>query len=217
MNAQTVLLNYDKTNEVKPSIKGPNLKKFAHVIFRAGFLVDEDKPGARIIYGPSVNLAIGVRRKYKITSFYSLGYDVESQYTVYKLKQKQGKILPDTILNNVVGRMDYSTIGLGFYNRFNFDPGRGNFLGTFLDIGIMGTFDFSVKSISKNKQDDGTIVKTIIRLLPYVNNLNSKVYARLGYSHIALYASYRITDLFKSSFNYPDLPRLVIGIELAAF
>jgi hypothetical protein len=184
---------------------------------RAGFIASPDKPGARIYYGPSVNLAMGIRRKYKITSFYSLGYDIETQYTTYKFRQQKGKIVPDTVVNNISGRLDILSTGLGFYNRFNFDPGRGNFLGTFLDLGINGSWEFSVKAISKNKRDDGTVVKTSVRHLPYINNLNAKVYARIGFSHLSVYGSYRLTDLFKPSYNYPEMPRIIAGVELAIF
>lgn len=215
--AQTVLLNVDRNNEQKITERGPNLKKFTHIIFHAGLLASQDKPGAQIIYGGSLNLALGIRKKYKITPFYSLGFDIQNQYTDYKLKQVKGKILPDTVINNISGRLDYYSSGFGFYNRINFDPRRGNFLGAFLDLGIMGEWYYSIKSVSKNKRTDGTILKSVVRNLPYVNNLDAKIYARIGFSHFSLFGSYRLTELFKTSFNYPDLPRLILGMELAIF
>jgi hypothetical protein len=216
-SAQTVLLSVDRNNEINASERGPNLKKFTSIFFRGGCLASKDNPTARIIYGSSVNLAVGVRNKYKISSVYSLGYEIECQYTDYKLKQTKGKIIPDTIINNLSGRLDYSSLGLGLYNRFNFDPHRGNYLGNFLDIGIAGEWDFSIKEISKNKREDGTVFKTTTKHLNYVNNLNTKVYARIGFSHFSLYGSYRLLDLFKPSSIFPDLPKLVLGIELSVF
>lgn len=215
-NSQTVLLNVDRKSEGRISDRGPNLKRFTHFFLRGGVFVSEDKAGARIIYGPSVNLAFGVRKKFKISNIYSLGYEIENQYTDYKFKQEKGKTVPDTVINDV-GRLDYSSIALGFYNRFNFDPGRGNFFGKFLDIGIVGEFHYSIKSIVKNDQPDGTLDKTITRHLKYVNNANAKVYARIGYSHLSLFASYRLLEIFKPSYGYPDLPRIVAGIDLAIF
>jgi hypothetical protein len=215
--AQTVLLNVDRKAEDRISQHGPNMKKFAHFLIRAGAIVSGDKAGARIEYGTSVNLAFGVRKKFKISPFYSIGYDIENEYTDYKIKQEKGKLLPDTVINNVSGRLDYSSIGLGFYNRFNFDTRRGNFLGTFLDLGIMGEWHYSIKAIAKNENKDGTLNKNITKRLPYVNNINAKAYARFGYSHLSIYASNRITDLFKSSYDFPDLPRIIAGIELAVF
>ena len=215
--AQTVLLNVNTNNQEKMLEKGPNLKKFSHIFIHVGLLTSHDMPGARIIYGSSVNLAFGVRKKYKISPLYSLGFEIEQQYTDYKLKQEKGKIFPDTILNNISGRLDYNSLCGGFYNRFNFDTRRGNFLGAFLDIGILGEWHYSIKSISKNKQIDGTILKSVVRNLPYLNNLESKLFVRIGFSHCSLFCSYRITELFKTSSNFPELPRLITGLEFAVF
>ena len=215
--SQTVLLSVDRSNQEKTSERGPNQKKFTHATLHFGMLASKDKPGAEIIYGSSVNLSLGVRKKYKLTSVYSLGFDVEGQFTDFKLKQEKNKLLPDTIINNISGRMDYFSLALGFYNRINFDPYRGNFLGSFLDLGIMGNWYYSIKSISKNKLTDGTTVKSIVTNLAYVINFDAKVYARIGFGHSSLFGSYRITDLFKSDSQYPDLPRLILGIEFALF
>jgi hypothetical protein len=146
-----------------------------------------------------------------------LGFEVEGQFTDYKLKQEKGKILPDTIINNISGRLDYYSIGVGFYNRFNFDPQRGNYIGNYLDVGIIGYWDFSIKEISKNKLADGTTNRSSVKNLAYVNDLNAKLYSRLGFGHGSIYGSYRLTDLFKPSWNYPDLPRLILGIEFGLY
>lgn len=216
-SAQTVLLNVDREIESQVSDRGPNLKKFNHFYLRAALVASSDNPGARIHYGTSLNFALGMRRKYKISPVYSLGFEIENQYTDYKLKQETGKLLPDTIINNISGRLDYATLGAGFYNRINFDPGRGNYMGTFFDAGIMGEWSYAVKGISKNKREDGVREKTISKQLPFVNNFNARVYSRLGFSHFSIFASYRITELFKPSFEYPDLPKLIAGFEIALY
>jgi hypothetical protein len=213
--AQTVLLNVDSNTELPETEFGPNLKKFTHFYFRGGFLASADKPGAEIRYGSSVNLSFGLRKKYKISPVYSLGFELEYEYTDYKMKQVEGKILPDTVINNISQRLDYSTLAFGFFNRINFDPSRGNFMGTYLDIGILGEFHYSINSISKNDLPDGTQQKIVTGNLDYTNNTNAKVIARLGYSHISLYGSYRLLDLFDS--GYPDLPRVIVGIELSLY
>ena len=215
--AQTVLLQKEPENETLQKETGPNYRKFNHLYIRGGLLASSDKPGARIVYGTSVNLGFGMRKKYKINSVYSLGFDFEFQYTDYKLRQRSGKIVPDTLLNNIAERIDYSTFGVGFFNRFNLDPDRGNFMGVFFDVGIMGELNYSIKTISKNKLPDGTIEKVVLRKLPFTNTWNSKLFARFGYSHGSVFASYRLMDLFDEKFDYPDMPRLIVGIELGIF
>ncbi len=216
-SSQTILLEVDRGNELKNTTHGQNLKIFNQGFIRTGMLASNDFEGAQIIYGSSVNLAIGFRKKYKISGFYSMGFEIESEYTDYKLKQEKGKMVPDTIINNISERLDYYSLGLGFYQRFNFDPGRGNFLGSFLDIGISGQWHYSIKDISKNNQPDGTVVKNVTKKLPFVDYVDAKAYARLGFSKVSLYGSYRLTDLFKPSWNFPDMPRVVLGLELSFF
>jgi hypothetical protein len=213
---QTVLLQVDRAVDSLPSVRGPNLQKFSHFYFAAGFVLGADETGGKIIYGSSVNLAAGVRWKYKIGKVYSLGYETSFSYLDYKLDQVESKILPDTFLNDIE-RLDYLSFQLGFYNRFNFDPQRGNYMGYFLDLGIRGEWDYSIEHIRKNELPDGSEVKTSISALPYVNRLNYNLFARIGLNKLLMFVSYRMSDLFKSSYNLPETPRLIAGIELSIF
>ncbi len=216
VSAQTVLLKVDRNEDRKVSDHGPNLKSFTHFYLRGAMLASEDKPGARIIYGPSVNLALGVRVKFKVGDVYSLGYEIEAEYTDYKFKQEEGKLVPDTLIHKM-NRLDYYSLSAGFYNRFNFDPNRGNFTGTFLDLGINGEWHYSIKSVAKDNMPDGTKQKTVTKNLGYVNNINARLFARLGFNHTSLYVSYRLMDVFKSGNSYPELPQIVAGIDLGLF
>ena len=217
LSAQTVLLEIDTHEQQKKVDFGPNMKKFSHLTFHFGALASKDRLGAKIIYGSSINLSLGIRKKFRISGIYSLGYDIDAQYTDYKFKQEKGKRFPDTIFNNVSQRLDYSSISLGFYNRFNFDPSRGNFLGTFLDIGINGAFDYAVKKISKKESENEIQSKSVLSHLPFVNKVNANAFARFGKGHFSFFSSYRLTKLFKPSYGYPDLPKLILGIDTALF
>ncbi len=213
--AQTILLSVDNTNE-KVTEVGPNLKRHNQIFFRLGLVEGSDKPGARIVFGKSTDFAFGFRKKYKISSLYSFGFETELQSRNYKFKQTAEKIFPDTIINKSQS-LNYGNLGLGFYNRFNFDPHRGNFLGTFLDLGIVGSWHFGTHEFSENELSNGTTETKMISDLDYVKKLSASAYARIGFSHISIFSSYRLTELFKKSYKYPALPRLVVGIELSAF
>ena len=214
--AQTVILSVDRSRDSIPGQRGPNLKKFSHVFFNFGFVAGADKPGERINYGTSIEYGFGVRKKYKISPVYSLGWELGLKGKVFKLKQEKGKTFPDTLLNDVE-RMDYESITISFFHRFNFDPARGNFMGTFLDLGIRGGWNYQIAHVVKNTLPDGSEIKSQITNLPYINHLDCEVFARIGRSHFALYASYRLTKLFKPSYAFPELPALTAGLELAIF
>ena len=214
--AQTVILSVDRGKDSIPSQRGPNLKKISHVFFNFGFVAGADKPGARIKYGSSVEYGIGVRKKYKISPVYSIGWELGFDGKFFHLDQQDGKILPDTTLNDAE-RMDYGSTTISFFNRFNLDPNRGNFMGTFLDLGVKGCWDWQIYHVIKNTLPDGSKVSSDISALPYVNHLNCEMFARVGRSHLSLYASYRLTNLFKSLYAFPELPVLMAGFELAIF
>lgn len=213
--AQTVLLNEDRNHEVINK-EGQNLKRFSHLFLQLGCVAGSDNPGARIQYGSSVNVSLGVRKKFKISPAYSIGYDFLTSYSDFKLKQVPGKILPDTFLNKSQ-RLDYYTLALGLFNRINFDPHRGNYIGNYLDIGIMGGWNYSVRDVSKNNTANGTKTKTVISNLPFTNDVAASLYARIGISHLSLYMTYRLTHLFKKSWSYPELPAATVGVELGLF
>jgi len=214
--SQTMILQVDRAADSIPSTRGPNLKKFVHFFMYAGLVAGADETGARIKYFTSDEFGLGVRWKYKISAVYSMGFEWRFNYLSYNLDQKTGKILPDSILNDHE-QMDYSSIQLCYYNRFNFDPKRGNYMGKYLDIGVRGDWNFGIDHVTTNSLPDGSEVSSDFSSLPYVNRFSYSVFGRIGLSKVLLYASYRMSDLFKSKYDYPELPRLTAGIELSIF
>src|SRR2546423_1287701 len=92
IRSQTVLLQVDRAIDSIPATRGPNLNKFTHFFVSGGFIAGENKTGAEINYGTSIELGAGVRWKYKIGNVYSLGYEWKVNYCEYKLRQKTGKL-----------------------------------------------------------------------------------------------------------------------------
>ena len=217
VRAQTVLLHSDQKQEsaIRNTTRGENLRRFSHPFIRLGEVASSDRAGARIIYGSSVDLSFGVRKKYKIGAVYSLGWEIEGIYTDYNLKQETGKVFPDT-LKNKVERIDVSRLGVTFYNRINVDPARGNSIGKYIDIGINASL-LDASHITKNDLPDGSKIKGVQTSLPYFNHFSSNVNVKLGTGHFVFYGSYRITNFIKNAYNYPELPRITAGIEVGLY
>ncbi len=211
---QTVLLKYDEATEPAYN-KGPNQKKFVQGIIKVGMITPPDQDDANIKFGNSFNLGIGVRKKFKVSPVYSLGWQLELEYTDYKFK-KDPAILSPVGSTIDTRRFDVSSLSLGFFNRFNFDPSRGNILGTYLDLGITGSLAYSMKEVYKYSTGYGNAVSKIGNL-DYVNIIQSEVFAKIGYNKISVWAKYRFTDLFKASFVVQELPRMAVGIELGLY
>lgn len=212
--AQTVLLKYDR--ETEPAYnKGPNQKKFVQGMMKVGFVMPPDNDESDVLYGGSVNLGIGIRKKFKVSGLYSLGWQMELEYTDYKFK-KNDSVLSPAGTSIDTKRFDVSSISAGFFNRFNFDPHRGNHLGTYFDLGINAIYAYALTEVYKYETGYGEAT-TKVGALDYANGFQSDLTMRIGYSKISLYAKYRLTDYFKSDSNRAEVPRVVAGLELGLY
>jgi hypothetical protein len=204
-----------KEKQMLEETNGQNLKKFSQAFFRFGAILPPDHEGARISFGSSVELGFGFRKKYKATSFYSLGWEMDVNWMDYKLKQTAAKSFPDSTLHKRE-RLDVSSLGIGMFHRFNFDPGRGNTIGKYVELAIRGQYTY-YELMRKNDLPDGSNAKTVITGLPYTLPFQSTLSARIGFGHLVFYTTYRFTGLLKSRYNYPDLPAMTAGVEIGIY
>ena len=210
--SQTVLLHEDVKDTVLGK-RGPNLKNFSHFYFGIGFIAGKpDSTGSDINSLRSVNVVFGYRYKLKICNFYSIGYDIAYNSYSYFLKQNSTKITPDTVLHEKE-KLNFGNLGLSLYMRFNFGR-RGNHIGKFVDIGGYGDWTFNAVNFTKDKNSNGNIVKSRISNLHYFNSTNYGLMARIGFNRYVIYGNYRLSDIFKSSCNFSELPRLTIGLQI---
>ncbi|MBL0103279.1 MAG: hypothetical protein IPP51_05675 [Bacteroidetes bacterium] len=209
--AQTIVLQKENTTRGKENF-GPNLKNYTQFYFTIGMLASPDFAGARVKHGGSLELGFGLRQKYKVGSVYSWGWLIAYEYQDYELKQEDGKLLPSAQTFDEQ-RIDISYGYLGLFNRFNFDPSRGNTLGKFFEFGVRGKYALSASEIQKYKVATGN-AQTEISGLKYFRDWQADVYAQLGRGHFSIWGAWRLTELLHSSYNYPKLPYLTVGIEL---
>jgi hypothetical protein len=97
--------------------------------------------------------------------------------------------------------------------RFNYGR-RGNIIGKFIDLCAYGDWTFSASNNTKDKRQNGNHVKTRITHLNYYNSTNYGVLARIGFNRYVFYGSYRLSNMFKSSANFPELPRITVGLQI---
>ena len=210
--SQTLLMHEDVKDTVLGK-RGPNLKNFSHFYLGIGFIVGKpDSTGSDIKTGRSVNVVLGYRYKLKICNFFAVGYDIAYNSYSFALKQNSKKITPDTILHEKE-KLNFGNLGLSPYMRFNYGR-RGNIVGNFVDLGAYGDWTFSASNNTKDKEPNGNIVKTSISHLNYYNHTNYGVLARIGFNRYVIFANYRLSDIFKKSYSYPELPRVTVGLQI---
>ncbi len=215
VSAQTKILDVEQ-GEKDAGRFGQNLKHFVHIYMGGGFIAGASEPGAPLKYTSSGSGLYGIRYKMKISNAYAWGYEIFYNATSYGLKQDSTKIIPYVILHD---KESYNTgaLGLMLYNRFNFYGVRGNAIGYYMDIGISGEWNIRRNTFSKDKLPGGLIIETTTRKIPYINPLASHVILRVGYQHVSFTGAYRITNFFFSSYHYPQMPKLILGLEIGIF
>lgn len=220
ISSQTVLLEKNVKDNAYSLSKGPNMKKFSHIYFAYEFYASNpDNKGAEIIYGLSTCINIGYRFKFKIVEFYSIGFNANYNFQKYVIKQEAEKIFPNSNLHDKE-KIRFNNAGIEFYNRINAGK-RGNTIGKYLDIGLYGKWAFAINHFIKDKVVDennkAELVITKYSNLMYTERLLYGFSARLGINRLAISAEYRLSDLFKKEYHFPELPRFSIGLELALY
>ena len=220
-SAQNILFKQDVVFDTVPPKKGPNQRSFDHFYIGYGFFLDTQHFGAlETVIGSSTQLVFGFRHKTKINNHYAIGYDINYNTAGYLIKQSPTKSFP-TSINYKSERLLIRNFRLELYNRVNFGK-RGNKIGKFMDIGAFGEYGFANALIVKNKLPEtnafgSTKVKMVNRNPNYVNKLNYGISARIGNNRVALYATYRLSEMFIASYSYPETANLIVGVKVGFY
>lgn len=221
VSAQRELLAEDRTekNDTTPSF-GINEANFFHFRTGMGMIFGPEGDGVGFGFGRSLEPFIGFRYKRKLSGMFSIGLDPTYKYSAFNFNDKDKNAFLDT---NFWGsgtdtfhnreKIGLHSVGLGAFIRINFDPKRGDYMGTYLDLGAGGDFIFANEYITKGELQNGTMVKTRYTRNPFISRFQYNYFARLGRNWLALTFAYRPSPIFKNSYNYPMLPKYVAGVE----
>jgi hypothetical protein len=207
---QKVELEKTVTRGMFKMTSGPNTDRYSHLYLSLGSYIKTKPEQAELKYPASIQFGIGVRTKYKIAEWYSLGYELE-----YRLANYRYATVHDNLAFHETDRILTHSIVLALFQRLNFDR-RGNYIGKFLDMGVYGELPFSKSNILIDNADTlgSGKQKLVLSELKFMNSINYGASVRIGFNRIVFYALYRLSDIFKPSYNRSDLPRLNVGIQI---
>ena len=143
-----------------------------------------------------------------------MGSIINCNLKKFNIRQNANKIFPNNSLSDNE-KLLTRNLALELFNRFNYGK-RGNYIGNFLDIGAFGEWNFFPTYVVDNKSSSSFSGKTklIHSDLRFTNVFNYGVTACLGFNKYVIYSSYRLSNVFRSSSNFAELPRFIIGLQL---
>lgn len=217
VSAQKAILEKEVTDEIFNKEKGPNLKKFDHLYLLANFFINTTSDEVETKPFLSGKFGLGYRYKYKLLSFYNIGFDISYKRLNFNLKQSEDKVVPNDILHDKE-RLAMNNFDLELYQRFQIGK-TGNMIGFFIDMGAYVGYVYGAKHVTKDEIEDDDLYKAELRKvinkkLNYTENLTYGVKARVGYNRFSLSGTYRFADLFISSYDFPELPRFTVGLQI---
>jgi len=215
LHAQEVLLERDPAADTTQETYGPNRRNFVQGFIGGGTVVGPKNTGARLKPLGNYNLVYGLRYKLRFSDYYAIGFEGSVSNLTCNMRQEAGKFLPDTVMHKKQ-RLNWMFLNIGFFNRINFSK-RGNIIGNYIDLGIMGSYCPSFVHFTMDRTDDGRTLRTRERGLDYFTIYNYAVFARVGFNRTAIMASYRMSSLFKSQYAYPNIAPVSITVEISMY
>lgn len=216
--AQQVLVEANVAEDTIKTTFGPNRRYFGHVYGSYGLVLGPGGgSGAQLRYGlGSLEAQLGGRLKRRISQTLALNLDVRYAYQQFGLKQNAQKTVPSpTLHKSEVLSLHHIQSELSV--RTNVGR-RGNVVGRYLDLLAYGGWVAGTSHTTEDEPGPGIkSVETTESGLPYLRRWTGGVGARLGSDRYALVARYRLSSVFKPSAGFPELPRLVVGLELGWF
>ncbi|MGD1846456.1 MAG: hypothetical protein ACFB10_13805 [Salibacteraceae bacterium] len=219
LKAQKVLMEEDVNADTVESNYGHDKRHFVYSTYGYGLILGEsENKGSAVKTGLATSeYYLGITYKYKVFNGYCLNTELMYLRSNFVLDQTEDKTLPDSLPHDREWLVSHQ-LALQFSNRIQISQ-RGTNLGTYLDLG--GYFDWVIGArhrirdeLSDSPNNAGN-VKVRYADLEYFEPFNYGLFARLGSKNFAGFARYRLSDRFRSRFDYGELPRLTVGIEMA--
>lgn len=205
---------------------GPNRKSFNHPYFGLGSflgLYSHDGKGDDIEptqFFQSVDLTVGTRFYSNWGKVFAGVVDPEIGVSILRLKAKDSMSLPVSSVSLKKAKYLFSKVGLNLALQINFQPKRGNQLGTYIQLGGYGGLNWVRRFIANYNADASVYEKSYklsLKRLRYINRWEYGPLFRWGRSNFLLFAKYRLSNSITSSFSgnkFQELPRFTVGVQL---
>ncbi len=211
--AQTVILQ--NTNPMQPyqeKSQGKNRKHYTHTFLSLGLVTPVGATMDDTYFGKSLVFDIGVRYRYRISNFLNIGSDFSYYIQGNRLDNSGMEKVFDGAVHDRENIIQ-NELRIAPFFRFNLTPHRGDYLGTYIDLGGYIGWNFLPVFRATDTEHNGNEEMTYTRSFdPNQNRYDYGVTGRIARNKYLLFATYRLSDIMKKS-EHPDLPRLSVGVQ----
>lgn len=210
INSQTPVLTEDVDLNSELPKYGPNRQNFTQ--FYISYGIPFGKAEGELMEINSIKSSyfnVGLRYKHKLLRWNSVGMELAYQYTAYRLNidDKSNLIIHDK------DKVKTNSLALGFFDRINFGK-TGDYLGTFLDLGVYGEFTYGRNYWYKEKQQNDEIFEGLTKKLNSIEKFNYGLMTNIGKNKVVLFAKYRLSDMVSDKAKFDEMPRFIAGVQL---
>ncbi|MDR2907502.1 MAG: hypothetical protein LBU91_05895 [Bacteroidales bacterium] len=150
-------------------------------------------------------LALNYNQKYKLNGTWSYGIGVGVHRQTYRLNSKGLQDVGHT--NWEKGKLNYWGFNANHFWRINFDPKRGNNLGTYLDLGLFGQLNFYHRMVFSTGDFSQKITPD-----EYAERFAIGTELRLGRGTSSIYVRHKV---LQGNFNFTKMLTVHSGLELS--
>ncbi len=210
--SQTVVIEDDNPGDVyEETAWGPNEQHFGYWFVSYGLPVPitTDNNLKTAISG---HLNFGYAYKHKLLSFVDIGAELSYSNYFYALDEpSRDALAPNKDWDKIRSKQNGMKANIFF--RFYMSPRRGNYLGTYLDLGFYADYHMSSGWMYKLK-DDFIKEKVSLKQNEDFETLTYGPSLAFGRDQFNFFAQYNITSVLTSKSTFPEMPAFVCGLKI---
>lgn len=213
LQAQRILLMHNVVQDTN-TVEGPGKSKYNAQLMSFGFHTPIDGNELDIALGKSYYLGLGWRHKLGLSRFFELGIDHGMEWHSFR-PSHPGNYLNDSSASYTKERLNLLSYQLSPFMRFHLTK-RGDSHGKYLDIApyVEGIFISRLNLWERGQDDFSKTDKTSYRSLNFINPWNYGLCIHLGANVFQIFGKYRLSSLYKTPDDFPQLPRLTVGLMM---
>ncbi len=212
LSAQTVVLEDDDPKKVYEETDwGPNQQHFGCWFVNYGLPVPVNTESS-LKTASSGHWNFGYAYKMKIFAFMDIGGELSYSNYFYALDASSREtIAPNKDWDKIRSKQNGMKANLFF--RFYMSPRRGNYLGTYLDLGFYTDYHMSSGWMYKLKDD---FIKEKVSLKQN-EDFETLIYGpslAFGRDQFNFFAQYNVNSVLTSKSSFPEMPAFVCGLKI---